>query len=76
MDVKITSRNTLVAAAAAFASSYFHFENGPNPGPYDDAQMEYQEDQLLVAARIYVKAHEGHRTAEDEYLENLHGEPK
>jgi hypothetical protein len=55
---RLLAREVLLAAAARWMASDHHF-NASQPGPNDDAEMEYRDEGLIVAARKFVEAHEG-----------------
>jgi hypothetical protein len=50
-------RARLLSAAASWLASDQWFNAAP-PGPNDDAEMEYKDENLLEAARAFVAAHD------------------
>lgn len=58
MNPEYDSRAKLLAAALSLLASEQHMQSRL-PGPNDDDERDLQDERLLIAAREYVKAHEG-----------------
>lgn len=64
------TREALLSQAATYLASEHHFNASHTPGPNDDAEMEYNEERLLLAARAFVEAHKDVKTAHEIYMES------
>lgn len=58
---RLAARFQLMEAATAILHQDYYLMVRP-PGPYDDAQAELLDEHLLIAAREFVKVHEGVET--------------
>jgi hypothetical protein len=58
------SRDRLISAALNVAQSEI-YQRSRLPGPNDDAEADYLDDQLLSAARSFVEAHKDQTIPEE-----------